>query len=143
MKPIQIKYHSSELVRINKIEIGNWIDLRAAESVTLQKGEHKLISLGVSMKLPSGYEAWIVPRSSTYKTWGIILANHMGIIDNTYCGTDDIWYFSAIAMRDTTIQVNDRICQFRVMPVMEEFQFVECSELVSKNRGGFGSTGSN
>ncbi|MDR0819373.1 MAG: deoxyuridine 5'-triphosphate nucleotidohydrolase [Oscillospiraceae bacterium] len=138
---IKIKYHNPELIRIGQIAVGNWIDLRAAEDVILEKGEYRLISLGVSMKLPEGYEAWVAPRSSTFKTWGLILANHVGIIDNSYSGTNDIWKFSALAMRDTEIHVNDRICQFRVVPVMGEVTFRECDELDSLDRGGFGSTG--
>ena len=110
MKTINIKYHNSDLKKIEKIEIGDWIDLRAAEDVELKAGDFKIISLGVSMKLPEGYEAHIVPRSSTFKTWGVIQTNSMGIIDNSYSGTNDIWRFPAYATRDTQIKVNDRLC---------------------------------
>ena len=138
---INIKYHVPELKRPEQSEIGNWVDLRAAEEVELLAGEYRLISLGVSMKLPEGYEAWMVPRSSTFKTWGILQVNGIGVIDNSYSGTNDIWYFPAIAARDTIIRFNDRICQFRVTPVMERLIFEEASELDSIDRTGFGSTG--
>lgn len=122
---------------------GGWIDLRAAEDVELKQGDYRVISLGISMKLPEGYEAIIAPRSSTYKTWGIICANSVGIIDNSYCGTNDVWGFPAIAMRDTVIHKNDRICQFRLVPTQELTVFQRKTELENKDRGGFGSTGRN
>lgn len=96
---IKIKYHVDGLEKINKIKVGDWLDLRAAEDVTLHVGEFKLISLGISMKLPAGYEAHIVPRSSTFKTWGIIQTNSMGVIDESYCGNDDIWKFPALCLQ--------------------------------------------
>ena len=110
---IKIKYHDN-IIPLTKITNGDWIDLRPAEDVTMKSGEFRIISLGVSMKLPDGYEAHVVPRSSTYKNFGVIQANHMGVIDNSYCGDNDIWKFPAIAVRDTTIHKNDRICQFRI-----------------------------
>ncbi len=138
---IKIKYHNDELVKIGKIEKGDWIDLRAAENVTLKAGEHRLISLGVSMKLPEGYEAHVAPRSSTFKNWGILMTNSVGVIDNSYSGTNDIWKFSAYATRDTEIKINDRICQFRIIEKMQEVSFEEVDSLDSEDRGGFGSTG--
>lgn len=120
---------------------GDWVDLRAAETVSLKQGEFKIISLGVSMKLPDGYEAHIVPRSSTYKNFGIIQTNHMGVVDNSYSGTNDIWRFPALAVRDTVIHKNDRICQFRIVKRQPMLEFEEVEELDSENRGGFGSTG--
>ncbi len=140
-KTIKIKYHNFNIDKIEKINTGDWIDLRAAETVELKAGESKLISLGVSMKLPEGYEAHVVPRSSTFKNFGVIQTNHCGIIDNSYSGTNDIWKFSAHALRDTIIHENDRICQFRIVEKMPEVNFEEVSTLDNSDRGGFGSTG--
>ena len=140
-KTIKIKYHNSNIDKIEKISMGDWIDLRAAETVELKVGESKLISLGVSMKLPEGYEAHIVPRSSTFKNFGVIQTNHCGIVDNSYSGTNDIWRFSAYALKDTVIHENDRICQFRIVEKMPEVNFHEVDVLDDSDRGGFGSTG--
>ena len=139
---IYIQYHNPELEHIEKLTVGDWIDLRAAETVSLKAGEFRIIPLGVSMRLPDGYEAHIVPRSSTFKKWGIIQVNHMGVIDNSYSGPDDIWGMPVLAMRDTTINLNDRICQFRIIERMPPIEFVEVEHLDGQNRGGFGSTGS-
>lgn len=117
--------------------------MRAAENVKLSTGEFKLINLGISMKLPEGYEAHVVPRSSTFKTWGILQTNSMGIIDNSYSGTNDIWRFSAYAIRDTEIKVNDRLCQFRIVKKQPQVEFIEVDKLDDTDRGGFGSTGTN
>jgi dUTP pyrophosphatase len=138
---ILIKYHDPDIEKIEKIEIGDWIDLRAAEEVTLSKGEYALISLGISMKLPEGYEAHVVPRSSTFKNFGIIQTNSLGVIDNSYSGTNDIWHFPAFALRDTTISKNDRICQFRIIKRQPQVKLIEVNELDDTDRGGFGSTG--
>lgn len=143
MEQIKIKYHNPDLVKIEKIAAGDWIDLRAAEDVTLKAGEKAIINLGVSMKLPDGYEAHIVPRSSTFKKWGIIQTNHMGVVDNSYSGNNDIWGMPVYAMRDTEIKMNDRICQFRIMKKQPELEFVEVDHLDGADRGGFGSTGAN
>jgi dUTP pyrophosphatase len=140
-KVIKIKYHNPNIDKIDKISKGDWIDLRAAETVSLKAGEFKLISLGVSMKLPEGYEAHIVPRSSTFKNFGVIQTNHMGVVDNSYSGTNDVWKFPAKADRDTTIHENDRICQFRIVEKMPCVEFEEAETLDEINRGGFGSTG--
>lgn len=140
MKKIKIEYHNP-ISKISKIEAGDWIDLRSAENVCLKAGEFKLISLGVSMKLPKGYEAHIVPRSSTFKRFGVIQTNHCGIIDNSYSGTNDIWKFPAYALRDAEIHAGDRICQFRVVRKMPNVRFKEVKTLDNVNRGGFGSTG--
>jgi len=137
---IKIKYHT-DILPLEKTEKGDWIDLRAAETVKLKAGEFKVISLGVSMELPEGYEANVVPRSSTFKHWGIIQTNHMGVIDNSYSGDRDIWMFSALATRDTVIYKNDRICQFKVVRKMEDVSFKIVDHLNDTNRGGFGSTG--
>ena len=143
METIKIKYHTNEIDKITEIAVGDWIDLRAAETVAMNTGDFKLISLGISMKLPEGYEAHVVPRSSTFKKWGILQTNSMGIIDNSYSGTNDIWRFPALAMRDTVINKNDRICQFRIMKRQPTIEFEEVDTLDSVDRGGFGSTGAN
>ena len=139
----KIKYHNQKIDKIKKIEVGDWIDLRAAETVTIKKDNFKLISLGISMQLPKGYEAHVVPRSSTFKNFGIIQTNHMGIIDESYCGDDDIWFFPAYALRDTIINENDRICQFRIIKKMPIVDFKEVNKLNNGSRGGHGSTGKN
>ena len=138
---IFIKYFDPELVRIEKISKGDWIDLRAAEDIEFKAGEFKLIRLGVGMILPEGYEAHVAPRSSTYKNFGIIQTNSIGIIDNSYCGEEDEWKMAAYALRDTIINKNDRICQFRIVEKQPEFEFVEVEHLKDESRGGFGSTG--
>ena len=142
-KKIQIKYFSDRIVKIDKISKGDWIDLRAAEDVVLKKGESKLLHLGVGMKLPAGYEAHLVPRSSTFKEFGIIQTNHMGIIDNSYCGNNDEWRYPVYALRDTEIHINDRICQFRIMENQPDIQFEVVDFLNDEDRNGFGSTGVN
>lgn len=140
IETIKIKYHN-DIRPLEILDNGDWIDLRAAEDVNLEKGDFRLISLGISMKLPEGYEAHIVPRSSTFKHWGIIQANHMGVIDNSYCGDNDIWKFPAIATRDAVIYKNDRICQFRIMKKQPCVRFDTVEHLNGPDRGGFGSSG--
>lgn len=140
---IKIKYFNDEIDKIKKIDNGDWIDLRAAEEVTLKAGEFKLIKLGVAMQLPKGYEAHMVPRSSTYKNFGIIQTNHQAVIDESYCGDNDEWRYPAYALRDTIIHVNDRICQFRIVEKQPEFEFAEVLTLGNEDRGGIGSTGKN
>ncbi len=143
MKKIKIQYLDATIKHLEFIEgKSDWIDLRSAEDVELRKGEFKLIPLGVAMHLPKGYEAHIVPRSSTYKNFGIIQTNHMGIIDETYAGPNDWWYMSAYALRDTVIHKHDRICQFRIMKHQPEIMFEE-GILEAPDRGGIGSTGKN
>lgn len=141
MKTIQIKYHADDLIKIRMTDNGDWCDLRAAEDVEMRAGEFRIISLGVSMKLPDGYEAHVVPRSSTFKRWGILQANSMGVIDNSYSGDNDVWGMPVLAVRDTAIHKNDRICQFRIVPKMEAIQFDETDHISDTDRGGFGSTG--
>lgn len=140
---IQIKYFVDDIEKIEKIEKGDWIDLRSAEDVVLKAGEFKLIKLGVGMILPQGYEAHIVPRSSTFKNFGVIQTNHCGIIDESYCGDNDQWRFPAYALRDTIIKKNDRICQFRIVEKQPEVKFTVVDHLKETDRGGFGSTGTN
>lgn len=139
---IQIKYHVKELEKLRYIDgKSDWIDLRAAEDVIMKAGEFRLISFGISMKIPAGYEAHIVPRSSTFKNFGILQANSIGIIDNTYCGENDIWRMPVYAVRDTEIHVNDRIAQFRIMENQPAVVFEEVEKMEGEDRGGFGSTG--
>ncbi|MBR5047174.1 MAG: dUTP diphosphatase [Eubacterium sp.] len=139
---ISIKYISKEIEKLTYIDgKSDWIDLRAAREVSLKEGEFALIPLGVAMKLPPGYEAHVVPRSSTYKNFGIIQTNSMGVIDESYCGDRDQWFMPALAMRDTVIHVNDRICQFRIMRHQPTVSFREIEELDGPDRGGHGSTG--
>ena len=142
MEKIQIKYFTDKIEKLRYIDgKSDWIDLRAAQDVELKKGEYKLIPLGVAMKLPKGYEAHIVPRSSTFKNFGIIQTNHQGVVDESYSGDDDQWFMPVYATRDTVIHVNDRICQFRLMEHQPAIEFEEMQELEKENRGGFGSTG--
>lgn len=140
---IKVKYHHPDLIRLEKITQGDWIDLRAAENIRMKAGEFKLIPLGVSMEIPAGYEANCVPRSSTFKNWGILQTNSYGVIDNSYCGDNDVWFFPAYATRDTTIHFNDRICQFRINKIQESCEIEEVEVLGNENRGGHGSTGTN
>ena len=142
MKEIRIKYFTDQIEPLCYIGgKSDWIDLRAAEEVELKAGELKLIPLGVAMQLPKGYEAWIVPRSSTLKNFGILQANSIGIVDESYSGSGDQWFFPAYAVRDTVIRVNDRICQFRIMKHQPALGFTVVDELENEDRGGFGSTG--
>lgn len=142
MEQIKIVYHNQNIDKIINIENkSDWYDLRAAETVEMKMGDYKLISLGISMKLPEGYEAHIVPRSSTFKNFGVLQTNSYGVIDNSYSGTNDIWRFPALAMRDTVIHEGDRICQFRIEKKQPAVEFIEVDELDDTDRGGFGSTG--
>lgn len=139
---IKIKYFTDQIEPLTYIAgKSDWIDLRAAKEVHLKQGEYGLIPLGVAMELPAGYEAHIVPRSSTFKNFGIIQTNHMGIIDESYCGDNDQWFMAAYALRDTQIHINDRICQFRIVEHQPELLFEEAEELGNEDRGGHGSTG--
>ena len=141
-KTIRIKYFTDKIDRLASIGgVSDWIDLRCAEETQLKAGEFKLIPLGVAMELPKGYEAHVVPRSSTFKNFGILQTNHMGVIDETYCGDNDQWFMPVIAVRDTVIHVNDRICQFRIMEHQPKILFEETDTLGNADRGGHGSTG--
>lgn len=137
---IKVRY-AEEIEEIKTIEQGDWIDLRCAEDTSLEKGEFKLISLGVAMQLPEGYEAHVLPRSSTFSKYKIIMTNSMGIIDNSYSGNNDIWRFPALAIEKTFIAKGDRICQFRIMKKQEDVDFEKVEDLGNTDRGGFGSTG--
>lgn len=139
---IKIKYFTEDIDKLQYIDgKSDWIDLRAAETVEMKMGEFKLIPLGVAMALPKGYEAHIVPRSSTFKNFGIIQTNHMGVVDESYCGPNDQWFFAALAARDTIIHRNDRICQFRIIEHQPKIEFVIDSLENNTDRGGHGSTG--
>jgi len=144
METIKIKYFSEDIEKLRYIG-GNsdWIDLRAAEDVTMKKGEFRLIRLGVAMELPQGYEAHVVPRSSTYKNFGLIQTNHMGVIDESYKGDADEWKWPALAMRDTEVHAGDRLCQFRIMKHQPHINFIEVQTLENEDRGGFGTSGIN
>ena len=139
---IKIKYFTDKIEKLRYIDgKSDWIDLRCAEDISMKKGEWRLIPLGIAMELPRGFEAHVVPRSSTFKNFGIIQTNSMGVIDASYCGDNDQWYLPALAVRDTEIHVNDRICQFRIVENQPEIEFSEVSSLEGEDRGGFGSTG--
>lgn len=140
-KRIRVKYFVKGLEPLEKISVGDWIDLRAGETVTIKKGDYYLIRLGVGMILPDGYEALVLPRSSTPYKFGIMVANSMGVIDNSYCGDADEWKFPAIAIRDTTIRKGDRIAQFRIMENQPRLRFQTVTALKANSRGGIGSTG--
>ena len=137
---IKIKYLRN-VEKIQKIPIGDWIDLRIAERTFMPKNTYKRIPLGIAMELPKGYEAHVVPRSSTCEKFHIIQTNHMGVIDESYCGDNDEWFFPAYSLEATCIPINSRVCQFRIMKKMEPITFIEVIKLGNKNRNGFGSTG--
>ena len=141
MEQNKIKYFDKEIDKVQKINNGDLIDLRASETIVMKKGDFKLIPLGVGMKLPEGYKANVYPRSSTFKNFGIIMVNSVGQIDQSYCGEDDMWCFPAYALRDTTIHKNDRICQFEIQKIQPEIEFEEVEHLDDISRGGIGSTG--
>ena len=141
--PLRIKYFDKNIEKLKKTEKGDWIDLRSAIDISLKKGDFALIPLGVGMVLPDGYEAHIVPRSSTFKNWKIIQTNSVGIIDNSYSGENDQWMMPVYAVEDTKIKKNDRICQFRILEKMPALEIQEVEHLNDGSRGGFGSTGKN
>ena len=140
METIRIRYMRG-VQKIERFNVGDWIDLRAAEDVFLNKGQFKLIPLGVAMELPEGYEALVAPRSSTCKKLGIMMANSIGIIDESYKGDGDEWHFPAIAVDDTMIRKNERICQFRIIQHQPMIHLLEVEHLGNTDRGGIGSTG--
>jgi dUTP pyrophosphatase len=140
VKTIKIKY-LRDIKKIERFNVGDWIDLRAAVDVTMKAGDYRMIPLGVAMELPHGYEALVAPRSSTFKKYGLMLANSIGIIDETYKGDNDEWHFLAFAMRDTVIHKNERICQFRIIEHQTLIHLEEVERLGNTDRGGIGSTG--
>lgn len=140
---VLIRYHKELYPSLEEIEVfenGDFVDLRSAEYVNMKAGEFKLISLGVSMKLPEGYWGQLCPRSSLFNKHGILVANSFGVIDESYCGDDDIWKLAAYATRDTLIEANERIAQFRIVK-KQPFVIETVEKLDGENRGGFGSTG--
>lgn len=144
MEKIRIKYFTDKIDKLDYIDgKSDWIDLRASEEVELKAGEFKLIPLGVAMEIPKGYEGHLAPRSSTFKTWGLIQTNSIGIVDNSYCGDEDMWRMPVYATRDTVIHVNDRIAQFRIVENQPKIVFEEVEHLGNDSRGGFGTTGKN
>lgn len=141
---IRIKYHSDQIDKLCYIGgKSDWIDLRAAEEVIMKKGDFRLIDLGVSVQLPKGYEMLIASRSSTFKNFGLIQTNAVGIIDESYCSDEDHLMWPCYATRDTIVHINDRICQFRILRHQPEIIFDEVETLGNQTRGGFGSTGVN
>ena len=139
---LKIKYHVKELEKLRYIDgKSDWIDLRVAENVSMKQGEYRLISMGISVEIPKGYEMLIVPRSSAYKNFGILQTNAIGVVDESFCGDNDIIHMPILAMRDTEIHINDRIGQFRLMPHQPEVHFIEVDHLDNEDRGGFGNTG--
>ena len=139
---VKIKYFTDKIEKLRYIDgKSDWIDLRAAEDITLKQGEFALIPLGVAMQLPAGCEAHVVPRSSTFNNFVIIQVNSMGVIDASYSGDNDQWFMPVLAMRDTEIHINDRVCQFRIMANQPQISFTEVTHLEGPDRGGFGSTG--
>lgn len=145
MKPmdIKVKYFTDKIDKLQKIEQGDWIDLRVAEDVHMKAGEFKVLRLGVAMQLPAGYEAIVAPRSSTYKNWGIVLSNSIGVIDGSYCSDQDEWRAPVIALMDTDIPINTRLFQFRIQKNQPKLNFITVDELDNPSRGGIGSTGVN
>lgn len=142
-KLITIKYHVEGLEPVKQAHDSEWCDLRSAETVELKKGDFKLIDLGVSIALPEGFEAILAPRSSTFKKYGIIMTNSFGVIDSLYRGNEDCWMMPVYATRDTIINKNDRICQFRIQKCQPTLYFSETDDMGDENRGGLGSTGVN
>lgn len=140
-KQVKIKYFKDDMTRLSKIEVGDWIDLRSAERIELKAGEFKLIPLGVAMELPKGYEGHVAPRGSTFKNYGLIETNAVGVVDETYKGDNDQWFMPVLATRDCVIEFNDRVCQFRIMKKMPKLKFKEVEHLGNKDRGSHGSTG--
>lgn len=146
---IKIRMHS-DIEMPKTIDVGDWIDLRAAEDAFIPIGQFKMISLGVSMQLPEGYEAHMAPRSSTFNNFGVLMTNSLGVIDNSFCGDNDIWKFPAYCVfgglirngvKGTMIKKNDRICQFRIVKKQPDIEFVKVERLDNIDRGGIGSTG--
>ena len=137
---IKVKYHT-DILPLEMNEKGDWVDLRAAQDMKLWEGCSYRIPLGISVELPEGYEAHVAPRSSTFKNWGIIQTNSVGVIDNSYCGDNDIWTMPVYATRGAEIKKNARICQFRIVEKQPNLEFETVDHLGNEDRGGFGSTG--
>ena len=126
---------------LEQVGWGSWIDLYTYEDNTLKAGERKYISMGIAMQLPKGYEAILAPRSSTFKRYGLLQTNGIGVIDATYNGDDDIWCMPVVATKDIYIPKGTRICQFRIQEEQPKILFKEVTSLGNVTRGGFGSSG--
>ena len=146
---LKIKYFNNAK-KLEKISKGNWIDVYANEDVFILKNHSKTIPLGFALELPKGWEGHLAPRSSTFKTWGIIQTNSVGVVDDTYIGDNDEWSMPVYCLEakkysdgafGTWIRKGDKIGQFRIMEVMPDIEFEEVEELNNPNRGGFGTTG--
>ncbi len=140
---MKVKYHSKDITKVQNINIGDWTDLRCAEELDLKAGDFRFINLGISVEVPAGYEMHIAPRGSTFKNFGIIQVNSVGVLDESYSGDGDIVKMPALAMRDTKISIDDRICQCRLVLKQPNVNWVEVDSLENEDRGGFGSTGVN
>jgi dUTP pyrophosphatase len=140
MLKIKIKY-LRDIEPVAAIPNGDWIDLRCAETMSLTAGQYVQIPLGVAMQLPDGYEALVAPRSSTFKNYGILLANSLGVIDGSYCGDGDEWCFPAYVTRNVVLYKNERICQFRIIEHQPAVVLSPVETLGNADRGGVGSTG--
>jgi dUTP pyrophosphatase len=140
---IFVMYHNDDLVKIENINIGDWTDLRSSEYLELKAMDFVFINLGISVQIPEGYEMHIAPRGSTYKNFGIIQVNSVGVLDESFCSPQDVVKMPALALRDTVIRVNDRICQCRLMPKQPKTKWVTVDYLNNETRGGFGSSGIN
>ena len=138
---IKVKYFTDGIEELACVPGSDWVDLRCAEETVLKAGEYRLIPLGIAVALPEGYEAHVVPRSSTFRNYGILQTNSMGVVDGSYCGDGDQWRRPVYATRDTVIPKNTRICQFRVVENQPPLTFLRVERLENPDRGGFGSTG--
>lgn len=140
MKTIKINFLRG-LNTVSQQNDSDWIDLAAAEETKLCAGDYHAIPLGVAMELPRGYEAIMAPRSSTFKHYGVLLVNGIGVIDEAYKGDNDEWHFLAYATRNTVIHEGERICQFRIIKHQPRVQLLPVESLKNRSRGGIGSTG--
>lgn len=146
---IRIKYFENA-TKLNKISKGDWIDVYANKDMFIKEGERAMIPLGFALELPSGWEGHLAPRSSTFKTWGIIQTNSIGVVDSSYIGDNDQWHMPVFCLqgkneengvKGTFIERGDKIAQFRIMEVMPAIEFEEVETFGNEDRGGFGSTG--
>lgn len=146
---IRVKYFDNA-TKLQKIAKGNWIDVYANKDIFVVEGERAMIPLGFALELPKGWEAHLAPRSSTFKTWGIIQTNSVGVVDDTYIGDNDQWHMPVFCLQGkdiegidqgTWIKKGDKIGQFRIMEVMPEIEFEEVESFGNSDRGGFGTTG--
>ena len=142
MLQLKVRYLEADMPPLAYVEgKSDWIDLRAAREVSFEAGEFKLIPLGIAVQLPEGYEAHVAPRSSTFKNFGLLQVNSVGVVDSSYCGDADEWFVPMLATRPVTVHKGDRICQFRVMENQPPLVFTAVEHLEGEDRGGFGSTG--